>query len=80
MGLRLRRNISKSGRGLVLRIPADIVAALKLASDSEVWIWIEDKRMIVTPLETWDCSKCGRRNLETTKICEKCGAKMGEGV
>ena len=47
MGLQLKRNISRSGRGLVLRIPADIVKALGFTEKSKVLIWIEDKRMIV---------------------------------
>ena len=51
MGLRLKRSVSKSGRGLVLRIPADVVKALKFTEDSEVWIWIEDNRMIVEKAE-----------------------------
>lgn len=51
MGLRLKRNISRSGRGLVLRIPADIVRALKLTEDSQVWIWLEDGKMIVEKAE-----------------------------
>jgi len=47
MSLRLKRNISKSGRGLVIRIPKDVERALDLNPDSEVWIWVEDSRMIV---------------------------------
>ena len=51
MGLRLKRSISRSGRGLVLRIPADIVKALNFTEDSQVWIWIEDSRIIMEKVE-----------------------------
>ena len=47
MSLKLRRKISESGRGLTLRVPADIAKALEISSTSEVLIWIEDTRMIV---------------------------------
>ena len=54
MVLKLKRNISRSGRGLVLRIPADIVRATNLTEDSEVWIWIEDNKIIVEKAKDTD--------------------------
>lgn len=47
MSLKLRRKISRSGRGLNLRVPSDIAKALEIDEDSEVLIWIENTRMIV---------------------------------
>ena len=47
MSLKLRRKISRSGRGLNLRIPTDIARALDIDEDSEVLIWIEGTKIIV---------------------------------
>jgi antitoxin component of MazEF toxin-antitoxin module len=50
--LKLKRSVSRSGRGLVLRVPTDVAAALEIDENSEVLIWIEDTRMIVKKVES----------------------------
>jgi len=42
MSLKLIRRISRSGRGLVLRIPRDIERALNLKAGDYVQIWLEE--------------------------------------
>ncbi len=50
--LSLKRKLSESGRGLVLRIPSDIARAMHLTKNSEVEISIkEPKEMLVEVVE-----------------------------
>jgi antitoxin component of MazEF toxin-antitoxin module len=51
MVLKLRRKLSHSGRSLVLRIPRDVERMLNLSGGTNVNIWIENKHIIVEPLE-----------------------------
>ena len=50
--LKLRRKFSRSGRTLVLRVPKDIENQLNLTEKTEVYIWIEDGRIIMEPIKT----------------------------
>jgi len=45
--LKLRRRLSRSGRGTVLRIPSDIEEALKLRGDEEVLVSKAGRRIII---------------------------------
>lgn len=45
--LKLRRKLSRSGRGTVLRIPADIERALGLHGDEEVSVSKSGRRIII---------------------------------
>ena len=47
--LKLHRSISKSGRGLVLRIPSDLEADLKLKSGQAIAISRVGHRIIIEP-------------------------------
>jgi antitoxin component of MazEF toxin-antitoxin module len=47
MSLRIKRKLSQSGKGLVIRIPAEIVRALQYTNKNEVWIWIDEGRVII---------------------------------
>jgi AbrB family looped-hinge helix DNA binding protein len=49
MSLKLRRTISRSGRGLVLRIPKDVENTLELKEGQEVDIWVENGKLIIEP-------------------------------
>ena len=51
MQLRLRRKFSRSGRTLVLRIPKDIEQQLGLTETTEVFIWIENGRIMMEPIK-----------------------------
>jgi len=50
MSLKLRRTISRSGRGLVLRIPKDVEYTLKLKAGQEVQVWLDKGRIIIEPV------------------------------
>lgn len=45
--LSLRRKLSESGRGLILRIPSDIARAMHLTKDSEVEIKVKDSKELL---------------------------------
>ncbi len=45
--LKLRRKLSRSGRGTVLRIPADIERSLHLKGDEEVLVSKAGKKIII---------------------------------
>jgi len=45
--LKLRRKLSRSGRGTVLRIPADIEEALKLKGNEEVLVSKAGRKIII---------------------------------
>lgn len=49
--LKLHRNISRSGRGLVLRIPSDVEKGLKLKEGKAVSIFTVGKKKIVVEIE-----------------------------
>jgi antitoxin component of MazEF toxin-antitoxin module len=51
MQLRLRRKFSRSGRTLVLRIPKDIEEQLHLNEATEVFIWIENNKIVIEPIK-----------------------------
>lgn len=51
MSLKLRRTLSESGRTLVLRIPKDIERALSLKAGNEVFIWVENEKIIIEPIQ-----------------------------
>ena len=51
MSLKLRRTISISGRGLVLRIPKDVENTLGLKEGQEVEIWVDEGKIIIEPLK-----------------------------
>ena len=51
MQLRLKRKFSRSGRTLVLRIPKDVEEQLHLNEATEVFIWIENNRIIIEPIK-----------------------------
>ncbi len=48
--LKLKRTLSESGRTLVLRIPKDIERSLLLKLGNEVYIWVENGKIIVEPI------------------------------
>jgi antitoxin component of MazEF toxin-antitoxin module len=50
MSLKLRRTLSESGGSLVLRIPKDVENALNLSAGNEVYIWIENGKIVVEPI------------------------------
>ena len=50
MSLKLKRTLSESGRTLVLRIPKDVERSLSLEAGNEVYIWVENKKIIVEPI------------------------------
>jgi len=45
--LKLRRKLSRSGRGVVLRIPADLQESLHLKGDEDVWVSKAGKKRLV---------------------------------
>jgi YgiT-type zinc finger domain-containing protein len=49
--LKLRRKLSKSGRGVVLRIPSDIQASLDLEGDEEVILSKVGKNKIIVEVK-----------------------------
>jgi len=49
MSLKLKRTLSESGRTLVLRIPRDIERSLSLKAGSEIYIWVENGKIIIEP-------------------------------
>jgi len=51
MSLRLKRTLSESGRTLVLRIPKDIERLLSLKAGCEVYIWVENGKIILQPIK-----------------------------
>jgi len=51
MSLRLKRSLSESGGSLVLRIPKDIERTLDLDAGNEVYIWIEDGKIVIEPIK-----------------------------
>ena len=50
MSLKLKRTLSESGRTLVLRIPRDIERSLSLKAGNEVYIWVENNKIVVEPI------------------------------
>jgi antitoxin component of MazEF toxin-antitoxin module len=51
MSLKLKRTLSESGRSLVLRIPKDIQRTFNLKAESEIYIWIENGKIIIEPVK-----------------------------
>ena len=50
MSLKLKRTLSESGRTLVLRIPKDVERSLSLKAGNEIYIWVENGRIIIEPI------------------------------
>jgi antitoxin component of MazEF toxin-antitoxin module len=50
MSLKLKRTLSESGRTLVLRIPKDIERSLSLKAGNEIYIWVENGKIVVEPM------------------------------
>ena len=50
MSLKLKRTLSESGRTLVLRIPRDIERSLSLKAGNGIYIWVENKKIIIEPI------------------------------
>ena len=51
VSLKLKRKLSKSGNSLVLRIPKDIENQLGLTKDTQVFIWVENGRIVLEPIK-----------------------------
>ena len=47
MSLKLKRTLSKSGGSLVLRIPKDVERALSLKAGVDVYIWVENEKIVI---------------------------------
>ena len=47
MSLKLKRTLSESGRTLVLRIPKDVERALSLKAGVDVYIWVENGKIVI---------------------------------
>lgn len=50
--LKLRRKFSRSGYTLVLRIPKDVENQLGLTEKTEVFVWIENGRIVMEPIKS----------------------------
>ena len=50
MSLKLKRTLSKSGGSLVLRIPKDVERALSLKAGVDVYIWVENGKIVIEPI------------------------------
>ena len=51
MSLKLKRTLSESGRTLVLRIPKDIERGLSLKAGDNIYLWIENGKIIIEPID-----------------------------
>ena len=50
MSLKLKRTISESGGSLVLRIPKDVERLLSLKAGSDIYIWVENGKIVIDPV------------------------------